>query len=125
MQIALIGLPGAGKTTVFNALTGARARTGAYSSAAEANIAVVQVPDPRLGELTQIFKPKKTIHATVEYVDAGGVVKTEARTEGISGKVLNLRDIARKHCRSTVSRRYLISLTGSADFLTRGWSKPF
>ncbi|MHB8991825.1 MAG: FeoB small GTPase domain-containing protein, partial [Chloroflexota bacterium] len=67
MQIAIIGLPLSGKTTVFNALTGARARTGAYSASADANIAVVQVPDPRLGELAEIFHPKKVTHAIVEY----------------------------------------------------------
>ncbi|HEX9017093.1 MAG TPA: redox-regulated ATPase YchF [Chloroflexota bacterium] len=89
MQIAIIGLPMSGKTTVFNALTGARAKTGGYSSASEANIAVVQVPDPRLGELAAIFKPKKVIHATVEYVDAGGVVKGGSKSEGISGQLLN------------------------------------
>lgn len=89
MQIAIIGLPLAGKTTVFNALTGARARTGAYSSAADANVAVVQVPDPRLGDLAKIFKPKKVVHATVEYVDAGGVVKGASKEEGISGRLLN------------------------------------
>ncbi|HEX2924461.1 MAG TPA: redox-regulated ATPase YchF [Chloroflexota bacterium] len=95
MQIAIIGLPMSGKTTVFNALTGARAKTGAYAAAADANLAVVQVPDPRLEELAKIFKPKKVIHATVEYVDAGGVVKGSAkveegtRTEGMSGRLLN------------------------------------
>ncbi len=89
MQIAIIGLPMSGKTTVFNALTGARARTGAYSAVAEANVAVVQVPDPRLGELAKIFNPKKVVHATVEYVDAGGVVKGASKAEGISGQLLN------------------------------------
>lgn len=89
MQIAIIGLPMAGKTTVFNALTGARARTGAYSTPADANIAVVQVPDPRLEELAKIFKPKKIVHAIVEYVDAGGVAKGGAKSEGISGQLLN------------------------------------
>ena len=89
VQIAIIGLPGSGKTTVFNALTGATARTGGYGSGAEANIAVVQVPDPRLGLLEAIFKPKKVAHATVEYVDAGGVVKTGSNAEGIAGALLN------------------------------------
>lgn len=84
-----MGLPSSGKTTVFNALTGARARTGAFSTPADANIAVVQVPDPRLEELAKIFKPKKVVHATVEYVDAGGVVKGGSKTEGISGQLLN------------------------------------
>lgn len=89
MQIAIIGLPRAGKTTIFNALTGARARTGTYASAAEANIAVVQVPDPRLAALATIFKPEKVVYATVEYVDAGGVVKAGPRTEGLGGQLLN------------------------------------
>ncbi|MGI5835042.1 MAG: redox-regulated ATPase YchF [Chloroflexota bacterium] len=89
VQTAIIGLPKSGKTTVFNALTGARAKTGAYSVTTEANVAVVQVPDPRLGELAKIFKPKKVVHAVVEYVDAGGVVKGGAKSEGISGQLLN------------------------------------
>ncbi len=89
MQIAIIGLPLSGKTTVFNALTGARAKTGGYSASTDANVAVVQVPDPRLEELAKIFKPKKVIHATVEYVDAGGVVKGSSKEEGISGRLLN------------------------------------
>ncbi len=89
VQTAIIGLPKAGKTTVFNALTGARAKTGAYSVATEANIAVVQVPDRRLGELAAIFHPQKVVHAVVEYVDAGGVVKGGAKSEGISGQLLN------------------------------------
>ncbi len=92
MQIAIIGLPRAGKTTVFNALTGARARTGAYSTSADANVAVVQVPDPRVEELARIFKPKKVVHATVEYIDAGGVVKAGSKaekSEGIGGQLLN------------------------------------
>ena len=92
MQIAIIGLPKAGKTTVFNALTGARARTGAFAASTDANVAVVQVPDPRLGELAKIFKPKRVVHATVEYIDAGGVVKGSGRaekSEGIAGQLLN------------------------------------
>lgn len=88
VQIAIIGLPMSGKTTVFNALTGARARTGGFFSG-DANVAVVQVPDPRLEELAAIFKPKKVVHATVEYVDAGGVVKGTTKSEGISGRLLN------------------------------------
>lgn len=90
MQIAIIGLPLSGKTTVFNALTGARARTGAYGASTEANIAVVQVPDQRLYDLAKIFNPKKIVHATVEYVDAGGVVKAGGKkTEGLGGQLLN------------------------------------
>jgi ribosome-binding ATPase len=90
VQIAIIGLPLSGKTTIFNALTGARARTGAYGASAEANLAVVQVPDPRLDALAEIFNPRKVVHATVEYVDAGGVAKTGGKkVEGLGGQLLN------------------------------------
>lgn len=89
LRIAIVGLPGAGKTTVFNALTGARATTGAYSLAAEANVAVVHVPDTRVNRLAEVYRPKKIVHATVEYVDAGGFSGDHARAEGISGQLLN------------------------------------
>ena len=89
MQTAIIGLPKSGKTTVFNALTGARAKTGAYGLTTEANVAVVQVPDPRLEKLARIFEPEKVVHAGVEYVDAGGVLKGGSKSEGIGGQLLN------------------------------------
>lgn len=70
MEIGIIGLPKSGKTTLFNALTGGEAQTGAYSSAAVApNIGVVKVPDARLDRLSEILKPKRTVHAEVTYVD--------------------------------------------------------
>ena len=70
MQVTIIGLPGSGKTTVFNALTGGRAETGGYSGGRAApNIGVVKVPDERLDRLAALFHPKKTTPADVTYVD--------------------------------------------------------
>ena len=70
MQVTIIGLPGSGKTTVFNALTGVGAETGGYSGGRAApNIGVVKVPDERLERLSELFKPKKTTPADVTYVD--------------------------------------------------------
>jgi len=70
MQVTIVGLPGAGKTTVFNALTGGHADTGAFSGGRAApNLAVVKVPDPRLDRLSALFKPRKTTPADVTYVD--------------------------------------------------------
>ncbi|MGB9711843.1 MAG: redox-regulated ATPase YchF [Dissulfurimicrobium sp.] len=78
MKIGIVGLPGSGKTTIFNALTGGHAETSSYSGAKkEVNLAIVNVPDKRLDALSDMYKPKKTIHAQVQYVDVGG---------GISGK---------------------------------------
>jgi ribosome-binding ATPase len=70
MQVTIVGLPGSGKTTVFNALTGGHAETGGYSgSRAAPNISVVKVPDERVDRLAALFSPKKTTYADVTYVD--------------------------------------------------------
>ena len=70
MQVTIVGLPGSGKTTVFNALTGGHAETGTFSGGRAApNVAVVKVPDERLDRLAELFKPKKTTHADITYVD--------------------------------------------------------
>ena len=70
MQVTIVGLPGAGKTTVFNALTGGNAETGAFSGGRAApNVAVVKVPDERLDRLSALYAPKKTTPADVTYVD--------------------------------------------------------
>ena len=68
MQIAIVGLAGSGKTTVFNTLTGGHAETGGYGGVT-LNIGVVKVPDPRLEALAAIFKPKKIVQADVTYAD--------------------------------------------------------
>ena len=72
MRIGIIGLPGSGKTTVFNALTRAAAEAGGFGASKSANIGVAHVPDVRLDRLTAIFKPKRTVHAEITYVDLPG-----------------------------------------------------
>jgi ribosome-binding ATPase len=68
MQIAIVGLAGSGKTTVFNTLTRGHAETGGYG-ALQLNVGVVKVPDPRLDKLAEVFKPKKIVQADITYVD--------------------------------------------------------
>src|SRR3954471_19588684 len=68
MQIAIVGLAGAGKTTVFNTLTRGTAQTGGYGGL-QLNVGVVKVPDERLDRLAELFRPKKIVHADVTYVD--------------------------------------------------------
>ncbi len=67
MHVALVGLPGSGKTTVFRALTGGQVQSGGRHGAA--NVGVVKVPDARLDTLSRIFRPRKTTPADVTYVD--------------------------------------------------------
>lgn len=75
MRVGIIGLTKAGKTTVFNAITGASAQTGTYG-AQKANLAVIKVPDERVEYLADIFKPKKTTFAEIVFVDVPGAGDT-------------------------------------------------
>jgi ribosome-binding ATPase len=68
MRIAIVGLAGSGKTTVFNTLTRGHAETGGYGGLA-VNVGVVKVPDERLTRLTELFSPKREVPADVTYVD--------------------------------------------------------
>ena len=81
MQIAIVGLAGAGKTTVFNTLTRGHAETGGYGGL-QLNVGVVKVPDDRLDKLAEVFRPKKIVHADVTYVD---LPAPPASTEGHVG----------------------------------------
>lgn len=84
MEIGIIGLPKSGKTTVFNSLTKGEAETDAYTpTSLEPNLGVAKVPDPRLLKLEAIFKPKRTIHAEVKYVDIA-----IPKGKGLSGELL-------------------------------------
>jgi GTP-binding protein YchF len=74
MIAGIVGLPNCGKTTLFNALTRGNAEVAAYAqTGAEPNIGMVKVPDNRVDRLSDIYKPKKTSHATVEYIDLPGL----------------------------------------------------
>ena len=72
MKIGIIGPAAAGKTTLFNALTGGAASTGGYG-AARVNVGAAAVADARVDALSGVFKPKKTTYAAVNFVDAPGV----------------------------------------------------
>ena len=69
MQVAIVGLPGSGKTTVFTALGGHPSEHGHAAGRAAPNIGVVPVPDPRVDALAEVFHPKKSVYADVTYVD--------------------------------------------------------
>lgn len=93
MQLGIIGLPRSGKTTVFNAVTRGSAQVGVYSSGSQPNVGVVNVPDSRVDRLAQMYKPRKTTYATIQYVDFPAAGESFGKGEGPAGKFIN--DLAR------------------------------
>lgn len=69
MKVGLIGHRGAGKTTIFNMLTGLQAQVGGFGGKEEVHLGVIKVPDARIDKLSQIFKPKKTTYAEIRFTD--------------------------------------------------------
>ena len=90
MKIGIVGLPNVGKSTMFNAITNAGAECANYPFCTiEPNVGVVPVPDERLDVLTQMYKPEKTTHAIIEFVDIAGLVKGASKGEGLGNKFLS------------------------------------
>ncbi len=90
LTIGIVGLPNAGKSTLFNALTKNDVLAANYPFATiEPNVGVVGVPDHRLGVLAEIFGSAKVLPATVEFVDIAGIVAGASQGEGLGNKFLS------------------------------------
>ena len=94
-RFGLVGLPNAGKSSLYNALTGGGALAAPYAFATkDPNIGVAKVPDDRLDQLAAMSQSKNTIHASVEVVDIGGLVEGASKGEGLGNKFLaNIREV--------------------------------
>jgi ribosome-binding ATPase len=89
MKIGIVGMPNAGKSTLFNALTAAGAETGDYPfTTVEPNVAVVQVPDERLDRIAETLRSSKTLYETIDFHDIAGLVKGASQGEGLGNKFL-------------------------------------
>ncbi len=94
LTIGIVGLPNVGKSTLFNALTKNDALAANYPFATiEPNVGVVNLPDPRLDKLAELFHSERVVPAPVSFVDIAGIVKGASEGEGLGNKFLaNIRE---------------------------------
>lgn len=95
LKCGIVGLPNVGKSTLFNALTNAKALAANYPFATkDPNVGIITVPDERLNKLTELVQPKKTLPTTVEIVDIAGLIKGASKGEGLGNQFLaNIREV--------------------------------
>lgn len=89
LKCGIVGLPNVGKSTLFNALTKAGIPAENYPFCTiEPNVGMVEVPDPRLAQLSEIVKPQRIVPTTVEFVDIAGLVAGASKGEGLGNQFL-------------------------------------
>src|SRR5574340_1400000 len=90
LKCGIVGLPNVGKSTLFNALTQAGIAAENYPFCTiEPNTGVVEVPDPRLAQLSAIINPQRVVPAIVEFVDIAGLVAGASKGEGLGNQFLS------------------------------------
>ena len=95
LNCGIVGLPNVGKSTIFNALTSAKAQAANYPFCTiDPNTGVVTVPDPRLDQISRLVKPKSLVPTTMEFIDIAGLVEGASKGEGLGNQFLG-------HIRST------------------------
>jgi ribosome-binding ATPase len=95
LQCGIVGMPNVGKSSLFNALTNAKALAANYPFATkEPNMGVIIVPDPRLEELAKLITPQRVVPTSVDILDIAGLIKGASKGEGLGNQFLaNIREV--------------------------------
>jgi GTP-binding protein YchF len=117
-QCGIVGLPNVGKSTIFNALTSAKAEAANYPFCTiDPNTGIVKVPDPRIAEIAKFIPPQKLVPASMVFVDIAGLVKGASKGEGLGNQFLgHIRETnALAHVVRCFSDPNVIHVDGSVD----------
>ena len=95
LKCGIVGLPNVGKSTLFNALTSAKALAANYPFATkDPNLGVITVPDPRLDKLSELVNPQKVVPPNIDILDIAGLIKGASQGEGLGNQFLaNIREV--------------------------------
>ena len=118
LKCGIVGLPNVGKSTLFNALTSAKALAANYPFATkDPNVGMITVPDSRLDKLSELVNPEKTQPTTVEIVDIAGLIKGASQGEGLGNQFLgNIREVdAIIHVVRCFDNGNVVHVDGSVD----------
>ncbi len=118
LKCGIVGLPNVGKSTLFNALTNAKALAANFPFATkEPNVGMITVPDKRLDKLEDLVNPQRVVPTTVEIVDIAGLIKGASKGEGLGNQFLaNIREVdAIIHVVRCFENENVIHVDGSVD----------